>query len=592
MSVREPFSWIEIDVDGCALTFGTGACTAALGVNGVVRKCYNLFNTCRSTDDFDHILNFRTLRYCQPRSNIPKGMTFYPAMVGEPSEFSATVNIAGSDADLSAFGRRATIKTTLLDFPDHDRYMDPYQAERVAGTAQTDEPGYDPRLRGTHFSKLKSRWPFYAGRPYRRCDGYLVNGVVVDVTVRHYVITNLSGPGNDMKVVLEGSDVLDLADDKRSQAPKATNGVLGGDIPVGLTSFTLQPEDIGDAVYPASGRARIGSEFVDYTRAGDVITLTARGVSNTTAATHKTGDTFQVVKRFVNQRIDDVVAELLIDAGINPAFLPLVEWAAEVDRWLTGTMINRDIGTPTGVKALISSMVPLGFSLWWSASEQKIKLKANRPVDGDPIHNLSDFSTNLEVAAEEDDRKRVSEVLFWTVQKSSAGSPTSTENYTRTWAATDLSAREAWRYRTGQIKNYLCPWLDTGADAIVRVAARRLLLRFATTPKKFRLTLDAEKWGHIDLTDVVRLRTHGLQDETGKGVTALYQVIQRSEPRAGERLEIVVQSYQFSGRFAFATPNDAPEYMAATEEQRDPGMFACNSITLRMPDGSPPYEAI
>lgn len=592
MSVREPFSWIEIDVDGCALTFGEGACTAALGVNGVQRKCYNLFNTCRSVDDFDHIPVFRTIRYCQSRVNLPKGMTFYPVMVGDPSEFSASVNIAGSDDDLSAFGRRATIKTTLTDFPDHERYLDPYQAERVSGAAQIDEPGYDPFKRGTHFSKMKSRWPFYAGRPYRRCDGYIVNGVLVDVTVRHYIITNLSGPGDDMRVILEGSDVLDLADDKRSQFPRATNGVLGADIPIGLTSFTLQPENIGDAVYPASGRAKIGSEFVDYTRSGDTVTLTARGVSRTEEATHRVGDTFQVVERFVNERVDDAVARLLVEAGVDPSFLPLAEWKAEVDRWISGTVINRDVGTPTGVKALISSMVPLGFSLWWSASQQKIRLKANRPVDGDVIWDLSDFATNLAVELEENDKKRVSEVLFWTVQKNSAAPATSKDNYSRAWAATDATAYEEWRYRTGQIKNYLCPWLDTGADAVVRVAARRLLRRFNTTPKKFRLTLDAEKWSGIDLTDVVRLRTRGLQDETGKEVVGLYQVIQRSEPRAGERLELIVQSYQFSGRFSYATPNDAPNYTDASEAERDPGMFACDPITLRMPDGSPPYEAI
>lgn len=592
MLAREPFSWIEIDVDGCSLTFGEGLCTAALGVNGVKRKCYNLLNTCRSKDDFTHMEVFRTVRYCQPRSNLPKGMTFYPVMVGQPSEFSASVNIAGSDSDLSAFGRRATIRTTLLDFPDHDRYMDPYQAERVSGAAQIDEPGYNPFTRGTHFAKMRTRWPFYAGRPYRRCDGYLVNGVLVDVTTRHYIITNLTIPGDDMQVTLEGSDVLDLADDKRSQSPKPSDGVLIADVPAtGLAAFTLTPETIGET-YPSEGRARIGTEFIDYTRVGDVITPTARGVGGTTAAAHKLGDTFQVVKRFVNARVDDTIAELLLEAGIDPAFLPLADWAKEVDRWMPGIMINRDIGTPTGVKALISSMVPLGFSLWWSAARQEIRMKANRPIDGDVVWNLSDFATNLEVEAEADDRKRVTEVLFWTVQKNPTGSASSPDNYGRMWASVDISAREYIAYRAGQIKNYFCPWLNTGDDVVVRVAARRLLRRFNTTPKKFNLTLDFKQWDDIDLTDVITLTTSGLQDETGKLVAEKYQVIMRSEPMAGERLELKVQSYQFSGRFGYATPNDSPSYEDATEAQRDPGMFACDPITLRMPNGDPPYEAI
>ena len=592
MSARQPFSWVEVDCDGCSLTFGTGACTAALGVDGVTRKCFNTFNTCRKTADYNLTPVYRTMRYCQPRSNMPKGATIYPFLVGEPSEYSATVNIAGSDGDLSAFGRRATISARFMDAPDHDRYFDKYQSERVSGAAQSDGIGYPPYERGTHFAKLKTRWPFYAGRAMRRHDGYIVDGAIVDVTVRHYVITNMSGPGDDGMVTVEGSDVLDLADDKRTRAPKASNGKLLADVSAaGLDSFGLSPAGVGALEYPASGRARIGSEFVDYTRTGDTITLTARAVSQTLASTHRSGDTFQRVLRYVNARVDDVVSELLQEAGIYVSYLPLADWAAEVNRWMAGTTLTRDIGEPTGVKALISQIVPLGFSLFWDSATQKIRFKANRPVDGDQIWDLSDLRTNLDIDIEEDDKKRVSEVLFWTVQKTPAGSATATDNYARTWVASDPSAREEWRYRTGAVKSYTCPWLNRGADSIVRVAARRLLKRFDTTPIYATITLDA-KWKAIQLTDVVRLRTRGLQDDTGREIEGLFQVTQRSEPRAGERIKIVVQSYQFSGRFAYATPNASPKYLPATAAQRDPGMFACDPITLKMPNGDPPYEAI
>jgi len=591
MSAREAFSWIEIDVDGCSRVFGVAGCTAALGVDGVTRKCFNTFNTCRKTAVYNHLPIFRTLRYCQPRSSIPKGATFFPVLIGEPSEFSATVNIAGSDGDLSAFGRRATISARFMDFPDHDRYTDPYQQERLSGDAQADGVGYPPFERGTHFAKLKSRWPFYAGRAMRRHDGFIENGAIVDVTIRHYVLTNMSGPGDNAHVTVEGSDVLDFADDKRTRVPSASRGQLLEDIGLGPSSFTLTPAGIGNIDYPVAGRARIGSEFADYTRTADEITLTSRGVSQTVEATHRAKDTFQIVLSYDGARIDDVVSELLLEAGVPAAFLPLADWAAEINRWMSGTQVTRDIGEPTGVKALISSLVPLGFSLWWDAAVQKIKLKANRPVDGDMIWDLSDFSTNLDIEIAEDDKKRVAEVLFWTVQKTPAGSATDTNNYDRTWVASDPSAREEWRYRTGQVKSYVCPWLNGGSDAVVRVAARRLLKRFDTSPMYAKITLDA-MWSAIQLTDVVRLRTSGLQDDTGAERTALFQVIQRSEPSAGQLIQIVVQSYQFAGRFAFATPNDSPDYDAATSAQRDPGMFACDPITLLMPNGNPPYEAI
>ena len=83
-----------------------------------------------------------------------------------------------------------------------------------------------------------------------------------------------------------------------------------------------------------------------------------------------------------------------------------------------------------------------------------------------------------------------------------------------------------------------------------------------------------------------------MQDDTGREIEGLFQVTQRSEPRAGERIKIVVQSYQFAGRFAYAMPNGSPKYLPATAAQRDPGMFAADPITLKMPNGDPPYEAI
>lgn len=591
---REAFTWVEIDVDGCDLTFGVGACPAFLGsgINGAQRKCYNLYDTCAAKDAFSHKKAWRTMRYCQPRSSLPKGRTWYPVMQGEPSEFSATVNIAGSDSNLSAFGRRATVSVSLTDFPDHERYWDQYQAERVSGAAQLDGIGYNPFKRGTHFGKLKRRWPYYASRPMRVMSGYIVNGDVTEVSTRHYILTKMEGPDSSGRVTIEAEDVLNLADNDRTRVPAASNGKLVSDMDDALTPFTLSPEGIGDIEYPASGRLRIGSELLDFTRVGDVFTPTARGVNRTEASTHRALDTAQIVKRFVGSRIDDAVEDLLLSAGVDPSFIPKSDWAAEVTRWMASTFITRDIAEPTGIKALMTSMVPLGFSLFWDAIAQKIRLKANRPVDGDVVWRISDRNSIQNVSLREDDKQRASVVLFWTVQKDPTKSSTSQDNYSRTWASGDPSLLESWRYGGGAVKNFMCPWVDDGSDAIVRVASGRLIDRFSTTPKFATLLIDAVKYKGISLTDVVELTTHGLQDDTGLELTELYQVIQRSEPKSGEKIEVVVQRYQFDGRFAFAVPIGTPTYMLATPSQRDPGMFACDPVTLKMPNGDPPYEAI
>src|SRR5690606_35600632 len=101
---------------------------------------------------FSHIDVFRTIRMCQPGQAIPDGMTFFPVLTGNPSEYSSTVNIAGSDDDLSAFGRSATVSVSVADMTYHDRFFDPYWSERVSGAAQADGIGYQPGDRGTMFS--------------------------------------------------------------------------------------------------------------------------------------------------------------------------------------------------------------------------------------------------------------------------------------------------------------------------------------------------------------------------------------------------------------------------------------------------------
>lgn len=588
---REAFTWIEIDVDGCALTFGQGACPATLG-GSVSHKCFELYDTCPVKAAFVHKKVWRTLRYCQPRSSLPKGRTWYPVMQGQPQESSATVNIAGSDPDLSAFGRRATIKVTLTDFRDHDRYLDPYQAERVSGAAQANGIGYPPFDRGTHFGRLKARWPYYSGRPMRRCSGYIENGAITDVSVTHYVITNMAGPDSRGNVAVEGEDVLNLADNDKTRFPAASNGKLIAPIGDGLQSLTLTPTGVGNAEYPASGRARIGSELVDYTRVGDVVTLTARGRNRTEPSSHNALDTFQHVERFVRSRVDVALRRILLGVGVPASFIPTAEWAAEVSRWLPSTLLDRDLTEPTGAKTLISTMVPLGFSLFWDAKAQLIRLKANRPVDGDPVWVISDNTNIQEVSLSEDDKKRAAAVLFWTVQKDPTKSATSSENYARTWASGDPSVYEPWRYGGGAVKNYFCPWLDDGNDGIVNVAAGRLFKRFETTPKTVSAVLDAVKFAGLKLTDVIMVKTFGLQDVTGLDVYRQYQAISLNEISAGQKIEVQMQSYQFSGRFAYAVPNGTPTYMSATPAQRDPGMFAADPVTLLMPNGDPPYEAI
>lgn len=587
----EPVSWIEVDVDGCSRTFGVAPCTASLSA-AVPRKCYNTFGTCRDKVNFARVAAFRTLRFCEPRGNMPKGATYFPALTSI-SEQSSTVNIAGSDDDLSALGRRATVRVGLVDFPYHDRLTDPYQAERVSGAAQIDEGGYDPGQRGTFFAKLKRRWPHYAGRPLRVVNAKIVGGVLTELVTRHYVITDMNGPDDEGRVTFEASDVLDLAKNEKAVAPKASNGALSADIGAGLpASFTLQPAGVGDSEYPASGRALIGSEIVSYTRVGDVVTLTARGVAKSLAATHSARDTFQQVLHVNLSRIDVLIRTLLVDyAGINPAFVPTAKWTAEVDRWLPDLLLETHIVKPTGVATLIGELSILGVSVWWDSALQEIGLKANRPPAEDTVYDLTNDANIKAISVEDRDDKRLTQIHFSSVMADPTKSNTAKENYDRLFVTPDLTSERPEAFGGARIREVLCRWLNQGANDLIRTLSQRLLARFKTAPQHFTILLDA-KDTPIGLTEVLRVRSRSAQDETGKPETRLLQVIERSEPRPGHEIRIVAQAYQFDLRFALIGPDTLPVYTAATEDQKRTYGFIGADTEPAFADGSDYYRIV
>jgi len=585
--MREPVQIVEIDVDVCSLTYGSAPCTAVLGTTGV-RKCFNMYRHCQDTENFAQ--STLTLRFAQPRLTMPRDEVYFPCLESA-SPRSASVNIGGADPRLDALGRRATVTVRLRDFPYHDRLTDPYQAERISGTAQTDEGGYNPQDRGTFFAKLRARWPYYAGRPMRVVEGYIDGGTLTEERTRHFVITDwaMDDAGG---VTIDGKDVLDLADNKKAVCPRQSSGVLAADIAADATSATLTPAGIGDSEYPASGKVVIGSEIAAFTRSGDLLTLTARGTDGTNAASHSAEDAVQLCFEVDRVRIDEVVRELLEDyAGISSAFIPISDWQAEVSRWAPSMRLKTIIPKPTGVARLVGELAPLGVSIWWDEVAQEIRLKTIRPPDGDTVFNVTDDNAIKGARVEDRDEDRLTRVAFYTAMIDPTRSETDPGNYRRQRLLIDLEAESAIAYGSSRVRNVFCRWLNQGADALVRIAGRRMLGRLSDAPQHYVLTLDA-KDGDITLTDILEVSSRAFTDETGRPETQLLQVVALEDDRSGHDFRVTAQSYRQRGRLFYIAPNDAPEYDAATDEQRAAYGFLVDETAGEFADGTPAYEMI
>jgi len=600
-SNREPVQIVEIDVDYCSRTYGTAPCTAILGTTGV-RKCFNTFFTCQDKANYNGnlldtstALNYKTLRFSGPRVNFPLGIGTYFPVLTDVSAISSTVNIAGSDESLSAFGRRATVSVTMVDFITNDKYFDKYQTGRVDGTAQTDEGGYNPNDRGTFFTKFKSRIPYYVGRPLRVIDGYIEGGSLVNTRTRNYIITNMTGPDSNGKVTFEAKDILSLADNNKSVAPAAARGNLVANISGSDTSLTLQPSGIGDLEYAASGYAVIGSEIVTFTRSADVVTLTARGLKGTVATNHSALDTFQQAFNVEAMRIDDLLYELLVTyAKIPASYIDTAAWEDEITTWMSSLLLDTIITKPIGINTLIGELAVLGISVWWDDVNQKIGLKANRPLFNDTAYSLTDRNNIKAIEQQDLDQYRLTQIHFYSVQQDPTKDVSSKDNYNRLVVTVDTPSESKQAYGDTKVREVFCRWVNNGADSVIGILSRRLLNRFNTSPKTYSIVLDA-KDRSIALADVVNVNSRIIADDTGNPISTDLQVIKLVESKFGHEVEVTAQIYNYLGRYARVMSNSAHDYGSATDLEKSKGGYITGG-TYTSPsdfaDGTSPYQMI
>ncbi|MCP4493642.1 MAG: hypothetical protein GY820_41025 [Gammaproteobacteria bacterium] len=587
MSGREPIVWVEIDVDQCTLEYGVGSCPAVLGTDSAA-KCFNTYKTCPVKDSFD--LGSLTYKFYMPQQNLPKEAGVFPCLK-TVSASSGEVNIAGTNPNVKGLGKRERITFTCSDFAYGDGYTDKYAQERRTGAAQASSIGYDPETRGTFFGKLRARWPYYSGRACRVNEAYFDNGVLTDVVTRHYVLTGMTVDVSGNQASFEAKDILTLADDKSATCPIANTGELVADITDTDTEFTLTPTGIGNSEYEASGRIIIGSEIMSFTRSGDVMTITGRGLSNTDVSSHSSGDSVQQTFRVDSERIDDVVKALLEDyAGIDPAFIPFTDWQAEVTRWAASLKLTAEITKPTGVNSLLSEIAPIGVSIWWNRQTQEIGLKINRPPDEDTVFDFNDQANIKSIDVDDRDDKRLTQIGIYSDIMSPTISATEGDSYNRLRQIVDIDAQSDNEFGDTRIRQIYIRWLGAGNDSTIRIIGKRLINRFRWSPSfyKFTVTYDPD----LELTDVIRVNSRVHQDETGANLDKLMQAVSIKYDKPKHEMTVTAQVYQFDQKYALIAPNATPVYTISSDAERGRYAFFADDTTEKMSDGSEPYVFI
>lgn len=584
---RAPIQIVEIDMPTCSRAYGTLPCTAVLGTTGK-RKCYNTRATCQSPTGYSGTGTV-TMRFGQNQSGLPVGVI--PALTSVSTR-ATKINLSGIDPKTTALGQRARVTVVIQDFMHSDIGFDPYVSQRKSGAAQSDGIGYNPADRGTALARWHNRWPYYLGKPLRVLEGY-EGDALASMRTRHYVITEWSGPSAGGVVEITAKDVLDLADNDKAQAPRASRGRLSADITASDTSLTLIPATVGDE-YGASGYLVIGREVMTFTRSGDVLTLTGRGLLGTVASSHKTNDQVQEALYYQAQRIDVIVADLLQTyAGVPASFIDAAAWQAEVERWLGGIVFTGFIPKPEGVAKLIGELCQHGVMIWWDEISQKIRIACNRPLDiGESYVSLTDDANIIAGTADIEDMvdARASQVWFW----HGVVDPTqgiSSSNMRALHVAGDLEGEGPDRYNEARVKEITSRWFGTAGDyANASVIADRLLARFRDTPIQLTCVLDAKDLAGMAPTAVLQVMTRLITDDTGAMVAYPMQVQYREETDPGNRVKIEAQTFKVTGRFGYIMLDGSPDYDAATAAQKIEGAWIVDDTLLSFPDGTGPYE--
>ena len=498
---------LDLYFDFCQLEYGVGACPAVLGQDSNA-KCYNTLATCPVPDSYDPMP--KPLTFVRPEDGVEANKI--PSLTQLTIQASRLAGFTGKESPL---GERGKVTATFKDHAWDDSLVDKYHLERADFTAG--QPAYEPIETGTFWPKFRARNQFYNGR-----DLIVRTGIGDDIRTRKYVIETMEGFNSSPKVI--GKDPLKLADDDRAQCPIASGGQLASDLSETDTTLFLQPGGIGDEEYPTSGRASIGKEYVSFTRSGDQITLTERGL-NGTVESHDANDTFQLAKVVDGVPPADIVYDLLTNFSPVPASaIPKAEWDDAMS--IVPNVYTADIAKPTSVKDLIGELAEqAGFGIAWDDLEQKILMVPVQPPDESVGTITDDMIVADSVRVKDAQNKRISRV--WTAfgQIDPVVDLDEDANYRQVAIDVESSAEDVERYAQPKIRKIFSRWIPQFGLSVAQDLNSRLLARFQDTPRDIKFNVSRNDIDQIKLGETRFMRTEQIQNRFGQPEDIIIRIL-------------------------------------------------------------------
>jgi hypothetical protein len=523
MQNQEHFEVIEID-----LPVITGACTIG-GSPG--------FGTPLSCDEA-YIGEIKTYKFTNQNAPIVPGALRYIKSISE-----VTAGIKPG----TGLGSRGTLSITFIDADKNDPNIG--------------APGVTPDVinTGTFFGKLSARQIIVNKeirvKLYRvEADGTI--DLAGGALTRFYIADTLKSNGKTWTLL--GKDELSAADINEKVWPPAQDGNLRLDI---NDSVVIIPVD-AVVDYSLAQVVRIGDEFFEVNSVtgnqtgAAALNVSARGttilapvsavqLTRTDKDSHSAGDEVFICRISDDERIDDLVSDVLTDSDVPLARIPTAAWAAEIDVWHPNTVINtlwyKSEPTNDVLKQILTDFL---VDIVFDPEDRTINMFAISVWKQSQATIIEGVEINLDsVRLMQDENIRATRALV-VYDKSFLGRSDDTENYSKASRFSDPSLQAVQFF--GEHKDKLFDNSTLLVKDSADLLTQRYVARFGLKPKSLTWTTPESKL-NINVGQVVDYRVfddQGFGGNPSSNARAQITSIRPMYKDTGREYQIKAASYE------------------------------------------------
>lgn len=490
--------------------------------------------------------------------------TTYFATTNTPLQFGSS-RVAGD----GAINVTSPIYRVVNSIAENTTVLKPSEGLAGRGTLRVtfgdflgDPSAINPTNTGTFFGKYVSRNVF-ANKEIRvkyfhvKTDGTAYTEA--DALTKTYTLDTISKSGKGVYTA-SAKDELTKADKDKSQFPQPTDGSLRLDIDELTTSI---PVDIA-TTYAVNDVIYVGGEFMRVLGVSGILTSTAtltvdvRGsdivglsstelLSKSVPDSHSEDDTIQICVQSDNQRIDELIKDILVSVDVPLAKIPESAWVAEVDEWHNGVRINTLWFDPRDSNVVIKEvLVAYLMDLWYDPVDVEVKLSAISVWKNTDIvlqeNKHIDFDTLTTSPLES---MRFSRAYIFR-DKPFLAEDDGIKNYRGLAVFKNVALETSALYGEPKTKEFKPNPIISRPSA--QLLVQRFVSRFGHTPVMYRWTTQ-ERFLDFKTGDIVSIESDEVQDHDGTQKQVRAQIL-NIKPRLGKlKREYQVKALTYEAAF-------------------------------------------